>query len=183
MALKRKFTTVPTYKWSYPMCAKAPDKYDILLQQASHETISITSLERFVKQFQGIDVLGSCSAVHSLKKLCTGDTKYKNRSKITKSFPRECHYFSVWCESSDKWKGVFQFSNGCELKVFMDTNFYQMWDALHEWLLYRQAQTQEKTDNGWYRHAIRLCARYQYHSLTGECNWSPETDSSKKHHN
>lgn len=47
---------------------------------------------------------------------------------------------------------------------------------MDEWTKWRQSVSGTALDNGWYRHAVRLAARYQWYTLTGTENWHPKKE-------
>ena len=166
---KRSFSTTPTCIWKGPVRPKAPLIYDELLSRAPRVRITVEDLNNFAAEKAGIDkTWWSGSARWWYRKLLENDT-------VVEKIPPDVtvvgdETFPHFVSSDSHWKSRVELSNG-EVVVCLNTDMYSLWDAVDAWLKHRQRTTGCKLDNGWYRHAVKLAARYQWWVLTGTENW------------
>ena len=70
----------------------------------------------------------------------------------------ECHMDPAWLHTSDNIK--------------LCTDYCSLWNSVTEWMHWRKKEHGQKGDNGWFRHGVRLIARYQFYILSnGRKNW------------
>jgi len=81
-------------------------------------------------------------------------------------------FFVEFCKTSEKYSELFQTTaDGKRPVLTLQTDTYKLWDAVHEWWQYRCSHVCGKLDNGWFRHAARMMARYQEYQLLGVQGW------------
>ena len=173
--MPRNFSTIPTCRWQSPMRFSTPDQYGRMLQNAPDEKIEYENLLQFTKEKPGIDTrcdnAEKASSISYFKKMITLN-QLMSEKQIPSGF-KPCpmfNFFHNFVRGHPLWKRRVAFE-GDVVIVSLKTNLYELWDAADDWLKFRQSQTNTKCDNGWYRHAIRLAARYQWWRLTGAENW------------
>lgn len=162
----RAFTTVRSVSWSTPMRDKVPDGYDELLRDAPDAMIDPAYVDAFVDEIPGVDVQGGRGRSY-FRKLVMNSYTNAGENK-----PDAFYRFPAFVAADDEWRSLVELSDGYVI-VRMNTNLYALWDAVHAWGVYRASVSEEgyKGDNGWFRHGVRLAARYQYYTLTGKINW------------
>ena len=168
----RHLTTIKTQRWSYPMRKKVPFVYHSLLVDAPADPITTDDLIEFAAQKPGIDKStwnnSSRSWFDKFKKQKT--EVQPNKLPVGFTANKEFSSFVAWVEANDEWSDKIAIESG-KVVINLDTDLYALWDAVHLWTLFRQRQTGTPLDNGWFRHAVRLAARYQFFTLTGRENW------------
>lgn len=175
MKRRRSVSTLPTCIWNGPVRPKAPLGYDEILASAPHKRITVDDLTRFALEKPGIDKnKWEGSARWWYKKLLENDTVVKKIRPAEVSDETFPHFVN----SSAYWKGRVALS-GDEVVICLSTDMYSLWDAVNAWLKHRQQTTGRKLDNGWYRHAVRLAARYQWWTLAATENWHREVQSKR----
>lgn len=178
--MKRVFSTEKTCGWTGPMLPKAPENYEAILSQAPNDRILLKDLEGFLAHKPGLDKpCMSNSSRWWYEKLLENRTAIK-----AETIPhgvvvgREFQSFPHWVRSQPDWQNHVEI-DGDNVVIGLKTNMYRLWDAVDAWTKYRQSKTGTKLDNGWYRHAVRLAARYQWWALTGTENWHPPASGRK----
>jgi hypothetical protein len=157
------------------MANKCPVGYYTALESAEGNLITLEDIERFVVEKPGIDrPARSNSSRWWYEKLITNNTVIKSSTIpqgviVTDKF----HFFPQFVRSEPYWNERVVL-DGDNLVISMKTDMYTLWDAIDAWTKYRQETTGTRLDNGWYRHAVRLAARYQWWTLKGEENWHPQ---------
>ena len=97
---------------------------------------------------------------------------------------RRCLFFVEFCKTSTKYADLFETTADGQRPVFtLKTDTYKLWDAVHEWWHHRCSQVSGKLDNGWFRHAARLVARYQEFTLLGVQRWWRDDNSDRGSNN
>jgi hypothetical protein len=58
------------------------------------------------------------------------------------------------------------------LDFSIGVDYYELWNVVTEWMQWRKEEHGQAGDNGWFRHGVRLLARFQYYTLSkGKSNW------------
>jgi len=179
--MKRNFRTEKTCIWRGPICDKKPYGYHSLLAGAPDVVITVPKIELFVVEKPGLDKpVRSNSSRWWYEKLVTNNTVTSD-DKIPHGVTvgDDFHYFTKWVSLNKKWKDEIAIEGGY-LVITLQTDLYKMWDAIDGWTKYKQRIVGTVLDNGWYRHAVKLAARFQWWTLTGTENWHTSGSSASR---
>lgn len=165
------------------MHLQAPEGYDLLLCTARDDPVTLDDLQQFVAAKPGIDN-GQSKTYY--EKLLANDTiinKYLKENEL-EDWMTPLHQFPIWLRMFRRadWHHHVKL-DGDHLVIGLNTDMYWLWDAVDQWTKYRQWLSGLSLDNGWYRHAVKLAARYQWWTLTGKENWHRPTKRAKSAHN
>lgn len=149
------------------MSKKMPQGYLSLLSTSPSTPITYDSLLHFsTVTHPGLDNKHRSSSRYFKDLLLMSSSPGKQTSTyLLPSFPN-------WVSQTEPWSSLLPLP----LTYSLNTNYYLLWDAVDEWTKWRQSVSGTALDNGWYRHAVRLAARYQWYTLTGTENWHPKKE-------
>jgi hypothetical protein len=164
------------------MEGNAPKDYAKLLSTAPPTPIVLSDLEAFVKEHPGVDrdYGNGSNGRTSFKKLTVTGTKLaRNRKQAGPEVDDPlANYLTSWIRErgSPSMRASFEGQEGDSVSILLNVNLYELWDCVHEWTIYKQKLSGRVLDNGWFRHAVRLAARYQWIALGGQPNWWKASD-------
>ena len=174
---KRKITTRKSGIFSYPMAGQEP----AALQEARHnaEPLRITYqlLAAFCHENPGVDSEKGRSLAYAKLLLSNSPKKLTPSKQCSKEAATQANavesvlHFSVFCKSKPEYATLFEVEDDKTPVITMKTNLYLLWDAVYGWWRFRCSFTTGNLDNGWYRHAARLLARFQEDRLLGQQSW------------
>lgn len=135
-----------------------PELEAVRCQQVWRQTlITLEQLEQFARDHRGVDQLRGQSCKYA-RKLIEGD--YEGRPAYLS--------FWEWLRNTSGAGGRFDFAADGLIEFNLAQDYYLMWRLCGAWMQWRGI----RGDNGWWRHGIRIIARYQYYKIVGEDNWS-----------
>ena len=146
-----------TYAWSDDVCAPSE------LEQLRHhdywrsEMITEEQLLQFASAHPGVDQRRQESCRYA-QKLISGNCGRKEHA-----LP-----FWVWLRRHSTFEDNFDFHSDGRIVFHLAQDYYLMWKLCGVWMKWRDV----RGDNGWWRHGIRIMARYQYHTIVGKDNWT-----------
>jgi hypothetical protein len=171
----------------FPMMKRKSNHYESRRLAAPSIELTLQDMEYWLDTYPENDTRDKRSLKY-LCKLLQGDlaiigTENKKMSKETRTLAKVANAdgkvvsLMEFCKHVEKYRG-FHWENGQPV-IFLNTDTHLLWDAVHEWSLFRIAALQgtSNLDNGWYRHGARLMMRYQHWKLTGLQDWWLDGDA------
>ena len=151
------------------MYVQRPIDYLTLIASAPDQEITPAQIVDFCDMVPGIDKRpwANSSREWYQKMLTKGTLADENRvGVISDETLRE---FGVWLQHTSGYENIVEVRLG-RVVPKLTTDMYRLWDAVHVWGLARSNHCGKRCDNGWFRHAIRLAARYQWTRLGQTAN-------------
>ena len=147
-----------TYRWHDKLCE--PDELTTARTQDSSKwqahKVTLEQLKEFAQKFPEVE----CDRWHSSKyanKILRADNEGKpDRLSFWHFLKHESGHASH-----------FSFLPDGRLDVNLSYDFYLLWRLCTRWMKWRAI----RSDNGWWRHGVRLMARYQYYTILRQVNW------------
>lgn len=123
--------------------------------------IRIESLDHFVRLHPEVETQrGQCCSY--AKKLIDGDCENNSEESM----------FWGWLRIKSGYGDKFDFTTDGKLDFHMAQDYYTMWKLCTQWMTWREQTKGIRGDNGWWRHGIRIMARYQYFKMFAKDNWT-----------
>lgn len=174
----RKFTTKETLKWTFPMCKKRPKNYLELIESAPNNEITPEQIIAFCNSVPGIDTSRSNSSRYWYEKMICKGTQ-PNEKRVGVISDKRAKHFAIWLQSEPEYSDMVEIRNNLIVPK-LTTDMYKLWDAVYRWSDFRNKSCGHNCDNGWFRHAVRLAARYQWTILGQKANWWPKIKPHKR---